>query len=208
MRAQFDYFVVGALFVLPFALSASACAGSDVKGGPPRRQIEDLLLQGDAFPEGWTASSDGPHAPSGDAPLGGGPAPIEATILFFHIPVDGGSGGAFEEIFRFWTEGDAANAFVHTESKYFHDDREAWTVPPGLADWRPAAVTSRLGCTDTTSIPLCQFLAQYGEYLVGFSIDTSAYTADMRLVEIVTEDRFLSLVEKIDGVMVTVADER
>jgi len=208
MRAKLGYFIPGAPIALLVALSLSACAGRVISGGPPRAQIEDLLLQQDAFPEGWTASSEGPHAPSGDAPLGGGPAPIETTILFFHIPVDGGSGGAFEEIFRFWTERDAADAFIQTESKYFHDDREAWTVPPDLADWRPAAVTWRLGCTDTTSIPLCQYLGQYGEYLVGFSIDVSAYSADLRLVDIVTEDQLLALLEKIDGVMVTVAAER
>ncbi len=207
MRAhKKGYLLLGTPFALLFTLSLSACAGSKMSGSMPQLQIENLLLNEDDFPEGWIESPEGPHAPLGKAPLGGGPARIEATIVFFHIPVDGGSGGAFEEILRFCTERDAADAFVHTESKYFYDDREVSTIPPGLAHWRPTAATWRLGCT-TSDIPRCHFVARYGEYLVGFSIDTSAYTSDLRLVEVTTIDQVLVLLKKIDRVMATVAEE-
>ncbi len=197
-------------FAFLIGLLASACTGDmstelSTPGAPQPRLLE-LLLREDSFPPGWAESPEGPAPPSGQAPIGGGPAPIETLTLHFLIPADGGSGGAYEEVSRYWTPTDAANAYIKTVSKYFLN-RYSWNVPPSIADWSPSATTWRLGCT-SDEIPRCHFVAQYREYLVAFNIHTSAYSSDLRLVEIATPEQVLALVQQIDVDMSSAVQER
>ena len=199
-----------AAFAIVVFSSASGCGtngiGSPLLTNQGRTKIEELLLREDAFPPGWTESHRGPEAPEDNGPLGGGPAPIEATKLHFVVPADGGSGGAFEEVSRFWTRADAADAFSQTESEFFDDERETWAIPPALSEWRPNAAGWRVGCI-SNDIPRCHFVAQYGEYLVGFNIHTAAFNPDLHLVEVATMDQVLALLQEIDDTMTTVAQE-
>jgi hypothetical protein len=132
--------------------------------------IEELLIGDTSFPQGWTASPEGPQV-SPSAPFGGIRS-IDRTMLSF----DNTLVGANEQIERFQNSQEAGNEFVNNKDFLF---REIPTVGPYLVPEElpyQSSVADRyyFACTRSSAYPFpllgCMYFAQYGPYIVQFHI--------------------------------------
>lgn len=189
---------VSALLALAAGLLFTGC--STEQGSASRTAPEDLLVAEAAFPVGWKASAEGPHPPSGQAPLGGGLGPIDSTILFFYIPVDGGSGGAYEEILLFRSQREASEAFDKRVQTAFHpSEMRQWETPQGI-EFRlsNSATNSRLSCTVGRLDTICRMVAQYDSYVVDLQVDLKAFNSDLEAVPVLSTKQLERILQVID----------
>ena len=174
---------------------------------PPKRgfPIETLLIDVSVFPEGWAASPEGPQmirAPA--APLGSDSIPaIESTALLFLRRLPGGSGYASHAVYRLQNRQEAFNEFQIRKKRWFPMGQydTPWTTPPELAFQNLVANQFYVACSIQGSIPLCQMLAQYEEYLTVFGASMGAYDSNLQLIQVLTYTDFRRVVTAVDQKM-------
>jgi hypothetical protein len=107
-----------ALVNLAWSIALLAVGACQRDESPPP---EELLFAASDLPGHWMADSEAPHAPTGQAPLAGGPGAIASSIVFFYHPAGDGTAGAHEEILLFRSERDAQEEFQDFLPTAFND---------------------------------------------------------------------------------------
>lgn len=157
------YFIMQVVFTLVLAIAAVSCQ-------PRYPPIEDLLVDATVFPDGWYEDIEGP-GPDSSAPWGGIRS-VERTTLFFHSP----TAGAEENIERYARFSIAKDEFTNRLNIIFRDHFElgTYSIPDELPYTSSVAEQYRFGCVTAPNYPFpfygCQYLAQYGLYIVHFHI--------------------------------------
>ncbi len=156
------YWIRSFTLVISFMLIVSACQWSHY---PP---IENLLIDVSVFPSDWQADADGPE-PDPSAPFGGIRS-VERTELNFYSDVS----GAFENIERFKSSRKAYEEFVRQKDFLFKSTefQGPYEIPEELPYRSDLADQFYFACwrPEYTSILGCDYLAQYGPYLVHFNL--------------------------------------
>jgi hypothetical protein len=140
------------------------CCGVFICRPPPAApcDIETLLVEETVLREGWEES--------------GPPRSAEATVRFgiekigtgFSTPRDG---VAIQGVYRAEDASAAASGYQDFMSFFsLREDETEWFLPSELTYGGLGADRSRLGCSThrTNGVERCQFIAQYGVYLVRF----------------------------------------
>lgn len=156
---------------------------------PDDIDIESLLIDISAFPEGWVTSDAGAIIP-GRAPLGGNPS-IRRISLNFYTE----NGGAGHEIHKYQDiTGAAAEFDRQLPIQFFVDEfTSEWEIPDGLEFESPLADRYKVACASFSERIDCQMLAQYNIYVVKFGAS---------ITPTLTYEEFGDLLETIDVRMV------
>ena len=145
-----------------FALAASC--------QPRYPRIETLLITADTLPAGWYVL-DGPSPPP-SAPFGGIRSK-ERTEVFF----DSTTAGAFEYIQRFGSREEAFPEYLDEKALVFREVKVdgPYEVPAELPYRSSIAEQYYFACVRPSYYPYpylrCDYVAQYGPYVVTFQID-------------------------------------
>ena len=147
--------------------------------------IEQLLIDKTAFPVGWTAEKPDTDFPP-LAPCTTGRDEVEyATREYYSNPPSGFVGGALIRLQRFKSSSRAANYYRTEVSNEFRDSEwnTPWIIPGSLKFESSTANQFRYGCSlegsPELAKPVCNYVAQYGVYVVDFGItlnDTNVIT--------------------------------
>jgi hypothetical protein len=113
---------------------------------------------------------------------------------------------ALESLYRYDSSGKVARHYDRFEQTYFNDDSiyrtTPWDVPVGFSFSSSTATKWRFGCAgsnfnigpqDGTTSTICNYLAQYDEFLVFFTV-----TIQIDDQSFLTTSELVSLVEAID----------
>lgn len=128
---------------------------------------KDLLIDLSVFPTGWHVSV-APSSPSERlGQTGGSQTEFQASV----DPLV----GAIHSVFRFKSKRAASDRFDRMLPSWFNSSSvfsvTPWETPPQLPYVSPTADKYRFACHDTSvggRATICQFLAQYNEYIVVF----------------------------------------
>jgi len=163
---------------------------------------EQFLFAASDLPGQWTADPEGPHTPTGQAPLGGGPGAIGASIVFFHHPAGDGTAGAHEEILLFRSERDALEEFQDFLLTAFNDSPDwRWVEAEAALAVTPNASESSFRCTEGRSEAMCRLLARYGRYLVDLKVDLDGTNSELEAVTVMSIDDLMGLILVLDDRM-------
>jgi hypothetical protein len=179
------------LFVVSFLIVMSSCQRSTF---PP---IEDLLVDATVFPPGWHADPEGPE-PDPSAPFGGIKS-VERTTLYFHS----NTAGAFETIERFKSSGGAWDEFNNQKDSLFRTSefQGPYEIPEELPYESRLADRFYLACWRPEYTPMlgCDYLAQYGPYLVplnlGWDPDTMT-PSELEKILLAVDDKLANYADK------------
>jgi hypothetical protein len=174
-------------------LAAAACQPEELP--PP----EDLLFTEGELPGHWKAQPEGPHVPTGQAPLGGGPGATDASVVYFHHPAGDGSAGAHEEIFLFGSESDAHEEFNDLLPTAFNDAPDwRWAETAAASAATPSASESAFRCTEGRTEVMCRLVVRYGRYLVDLKVDLDGTNSDLEPVRVISVDDLMRLILLLD----------
>ena len=174
------------LFLL--TLSSEGCGGWYVKFSTPVIHpapcpIQELLLDVSVLPgNNWQETGS---RSEGSAPVRMG---IEKIGTSFSGPTD----SVLQGVYRFEGESQARSAYRELVESWFttseHDTK--WATPDTLANLVVNADRYRVGCNELQSGGLehCQYVAQYGPYVIRLLLGTSA----------LSYDDFIGLVNEVD----------
>lgn len=140
------------------------CCGAIVWKTPPAPpcDIETLIVQEGLFPEGWQRLGE-PRAEDAPSLLG-----VEKIGTAFSTPA---RGGAIQDVYRTFDTRAAVSGYEKLLSHFsVRSEETEWTLPEALDYHGSTADQFRLGCSTwlPTNVESCQFLGQYGVYLVRF----------------------------------------
>jgi len=200
-----SYVLVGLLLVL--ADSALSCLGCRVTRGypPPPFPNEELLLDGSAFPEGWSAYEGfsnprewlpadqiGRHYVRHDCP--------RYSLLASH------------SVYRFFEgENSAIGGYQRCANSWFapEEDWEAWAVPAELPYHSPVADEYRFNChgPEGENAWVCQAVGRYNEYVVRLLVDMDSEPeypecmsfADLERILVAIDERMAQYLSEGDG---------
>jgi len=154
-------FQIHVVLLLVLSIATVACQ-------PQYPPIEELLIDISVFPEGWIEDVEGP-GPDPSAPWGGIRS-VERTTLFFHSP----TAGAQENIERYKSNSMARDEFARRLRIVFqdHPDYGPYRAPDELSYTSLIAEQYFFACVYADNYPFpfygCQYLTQYGPYVVYF----------------------------------------
>lgn len=142
--------------------TTAVCCGVIFCHPPPAPpcDIESLLITESLFPTGWEEEM----SPFHDAPARFGVERIGKEFLSSG-PV------AIQDIYRAADASTAAAGYEDFQSDFtVRDDQSDWIVPEGLSYNSSIADQFRVACAVRYPIPeeVCQFIGQYGVYVVRF----------------------------------------
>jgi len=107
-------------------------------------------------------------------------------------------GGGIHDVYREWSVRKARDSYRSLAKSYFspRDKLTAWDLPPELTYQSSIADQAQIGCATTISSQSqrCQFVAQYGVYVVWFHASMS---------EVMTYSDFEAILQNIDERMAT-----
>lgn len=172
------------LVAVVLSVCTAGCRGMFTCKPPPAApcDIETLLVQETAFPEGWEES--------------GSPRVEEATVRFGIEKIGTGfstpnQGVAIQDVYRARDTGAAASGYQDFMSFFsLHREETEWFLPSELTYNSLGADRFRLGCsTDRTSgVERCQLIAQYGVYLLRFHTYMSPEMMTFENLELILQD--------------------
>ena len=179
------------LFLVAVALSVgiSGCRGIFICKSPSSApcDIKTLLVQEMVFPKGWEELGP-PRAEEAAVRFG-----IEKIGTGFSTPKHG---VAIQDVYRAQDAGAAASGYQDFMSFFsLREEETDWSLPVELTYSNPSADQSRLGCSTQRSsgVERCQFIAQYGVYLLRFHTYMSP--------EMMTYDDLEHILQDIEGRM-------
>jgi hypothetical protein len=136
---------------------------------PSYPPVEELLVDTSVFPEGWSASPDGPYLDPA-APFSRTKS-VDRISISFYAP----GGGAGEEIQRFKSTREAKREFARKKKQVFRVTgfNTPWEVSEELSYESPIADEFHYACSWRVgaSWPDCAYIARYGTYFVHFDTD-------------------------------------
>jgi len=182
------------LVAVVLSVGTAGCSGVFICRPPSAApcDIETLLVQETAFPEGWEESGP-PRSEEATARFG-----IEKIGTGFSTPK---YGVAIQDVYRAQDAGAAASGYQDFMSFFLLREGETeWFLPSELTYGTPSADQFRLGCSTqrTSGVERCQFIAQYGVYLLRFHTYMSP--------EMMTYDDLKHILQDIERRMVECLD--
>lgn len=128
-----------------------------------RPEVQSLLIDATAFPEGWVASS--PERPPDHH------GAIRRCGVDFYVY----DGVAVQEIYQYETGEEASREFTRQLDVFFTERPidTPWEVPPLPGPASPAADEYRLACSIQGKESMCRALARYGHFVVRFNTHMS-----------------------------------
>ncbi len=161
--------------------------------------LENLLLGRDDLPGEWVVSVEGPHPPSGSAPLGGGFGAMEALVVFFYHPAGDGNAGAHEQLFLFRTNSEAEEAYEKLHRTAFKERSDWYWSPPDFnVPTLTGASESQLRCTKDRSEEMCRLVARYGKYLLDLKVDLFGLNSQLEPVRVLSNEDFIEIIDKLE----------
>jgi hypothetical protein len=162
----------------------TGCCGVIICQPPPAApcDIGTLVIDEVIFPEGWEQQGS-PRTRAAPARFG-----IERLGTTFSTPT---SGVAVYGVYRAIDLRTAAAGYKDFMSYFSLDEGETeWSLPVDLAYRSPVADQSRLGCSTnrTSDVERCQFIGQYGVYLVRFHTYVSPDMMTYKDLELILQD--------------------
>ena len=161
---------------------------------PPPCPMKALLLDESAIPEqlNSVSCSDEPADRFG----------VQFRAISFSSSKDYYLGKIDQTVYREWTEREAKHGYEDLVDTYFdpharffcRDKKTQWEVPQEITYHSEFADRFQLGCTvDCSTNPQrCQYIAQYGVYVVWYHV---------RLSEVITYTEFEHILQEIDSRM-------
>lgn len=178
-----------------------ACGGcylTTITPLPPPCPMETLLMDVSLLPE----QLDGNGVMDPADRFG-----VEFTRFSASNSHDSTLGGVTQTVYREWSErkaqrgyNDLVDTYFYPQENFFcHDEETKWEVPSELTYRSRTANQSQLGCTVgcTTDLQTCQYIAQYGVYVVWYYA---------RMSEVVTFSDFERILQDIDRRMANCLD--
>lgn len=172
------------LFMMTLLLGASGCCSVVTCVPPPDApcSIETLLVDEAAFPKGWEQQGV-PDSRGAPASFG-----VERIGIGFSTLT---RGVAVQHVYRAFNTHTAVAGY-HSFMSYFsvREEETEWILPTELVHSSQVADQYRLGCSThrTSGIQLCQFVGQYGPYLVRFHTYMSSDMMTYKQFEHILQD--------------------
>jgi len=174
-------------------LAAVACQARDLPSP------EALLLTEDELPGEWVISEEGPHAPTGEAPLGEGSGALRSIIVFFYHDVGNGSAGAHEQILLFRSRREATEGLRDILDRAFAENRDwRWVSNATLTETAPNASEGMLQCTEGRAESMCRMVVRYEEYVVDLKVDLQGLNSRLEPIPVMTYEELLEVVRGVD----------
>jgi hypothetical protein len=143
--------------------------------------LQALLVDETAMPSSWN-QADGQPTKNDEFSHGA----INHCMITFHTS----NGAAFEQIFQYETEQEAAADYMRMKELFFREDSKSFPAPSyDLTN----ADNFHLACAISTDTPMCGILAQYGVYI----IDTNTHMSP----DFMTNDDLVRVLQAIDEKM-------
>jgi hypothetical protein len=152
------------LVTMALLTSLSGCCGVILCVPPPTApcEIETLLIDESVFPEGWEQLGL-PRSKRATVSFG-----VEKSGIGFSTPTRGVAG---HDVYRAVSARAAAAGYRDFMSDFLVREGETeWTLPAEISYRSQVADQFRLGCSTHIAggVQCCQFIGQYGVYLVRF----------------------------------------
>lgn len=147
--------------------------------------IEDLLLDVSAFPEGWSMSPEGPMQP-GQAPLGGMRSSARRSLVFY-AP----NNVAVQKVDYYQNAREAQQEFDRQIPIWFPVSEfwSTWEKPEEISFQSEIANRYQVACAENSGNLYCGMLGQYQAILIRFSANIN---------RALTYDEFEGLLREID----------
>ena len=193
MRVDIKYLTLSFLILLLLP-SFTACCPKEDQPLP-----EELLLTPNDLQGEWVQGPQGPHTPTGQAPLGRGPNSISASEVFFYHPAEDGSAGAHHKVWLFRNEQDAEDEFDRRLPIAFNEGPNwVWVRPGTEENITPNASESSWRCTHGRTVTICRLLARYDDYLVDFKVSLAGLNSQFEPISVISMDDVNNVVLKLD----------
>jgi len=168
-----------------------ACTEGD---SPPRSfDIEDLLLDESAFPEGWRARE--PFNPEVRLPA------EQVALGFFRDRCPEYSVGAGHDVYRFWGGARCADLGFGYKTRIWFAPWSGygpWSAPTDLSYQSPLADRFVLECciSQRSDAQVCQALGRYEEYMVRFLVHMDSEPEDPQCMSFADLERILVAIDE------------
>ncbi len=167
---------------------------------PPGRDLEELFVKAESFPDDWTLSNEPPSSPCRAAPLGSGcESSISLSMRYQYTEFPWG--GAVQSIYQYLNDEEASKDFERMEKRSFSVNEEfgtPWSIPDDLSFSSESSQQYRLGCHFHGPGERCQLLARYQELIILFSIRRSILDDD-RQIELLSYDQLQAVLRSLDA---------
>ena len=190
LRVGIQLFLVTAVFLV----GTSGCCGVLICRPPPAApcEIETLLVDESIFPEGWKEQGP-PRSKEATASLG-----VEKIGTGFSTRT---RGVAIQDVYRAYDTRAAVTGYKDLMSFFsVREDETEWVLPIELTYRSQVADQFRLGCSThrPSGVQRCQFIGQYGVYLVKFHTYMSSDLMTYEHLEHILQDIDQRMAECLD----------